>query len=296
MRTGEHGRRRWFTGRRWGRTGVSLQGDGFDWGGRRGEVKRGRSGAAAGGTPRRRPQRRILPFCEIFQKELTPSDVSKLNRLVIPKKYAVKHFPQIPTIDRDRGSGCRDGEEGATEGIMVQFRDLQGRAWEFGYCYWKSSQSFVFTKGWNSFVKTKQLYAKDIVTFYRCETGACTAVAVPSLHRRCCAELAPPLLCRAYTTERRGRRAIVAWGSWRCSCRHHLLSSLLQVTPWREGVAGLPPSCREPSSHHRRGLLESPPPPVAAAASIAGHRRGANAVVAAACAHGGGASACHRRL
>ncbi|MQL68075.1 hypothetical protein Taro_000347, partial [Colocasia esculenta] len=56
----------------------------------------------------------------------------------------------------------------------------------------KSNQSFVFTKGWNSFVKTKKLHAKDIVTFYRCETGACTVVAVPSLHRRCCAEPAPP--------------------------------------------------------------------------------------------------------
>ncbi|MQM09793.1 hypothetical protein Taro_042673 [Colocasia esculenta] len=110
-----------------------------------------------------------VSFHELFQKELTPSDVGKLNRLVIPKKYAVKHFPQIPTIDRDRGGGCRDGEEGATEGIMVEFRDLQGRAWEFRYCYWKSSQSFVFTKGWNRFVKTKQLHAKDTVTFYRCE-------------------------------------------------------------------------------------------------------------------------------
>ncbi|CAI0394470.1 unnamed protein product [Linum tenue] len=32
----------------------------------------------------------------LFQKELTPSDVSKLNRLVIPKKYAVKYFPRVP--------------------------------------------------------------------------------------------------------------------------------------------------------------------------------------------------------
>ncbi|KAL8267123.1 hypothetical protein R6Q59_004467 [Mikania micrantha] len=32
----------------------------------------------------------------LFQKELTPSDVGKLNRLVIPKKYAVRYFPRVP--------------------------------------------------------------------------------------------------------------------------------------------------------------------------------------------------------
>ncbi|CAD5315204.1 unnamed protein product [Arabidopsis thaliana] len=32
---------------------------------------------------------------QLFQKELTPSDVGKLNRLVIPKKYAVKYMPFI---------------------------------------------------------------------------------------------------------------------------------------------------------------------------------------------------------
>ncbi|MBA0657684.1 hypothetical protein Goklo_009957 [Gossypium klotzschianum] len=32
---------------------------------------------------------------QLFQKELTPSDVGKLNRLVIPKKYAVKYFSPV---------------------------------------------------------------------------------------------------------------------------------------------------------------------------------------------------------
>ncbi|MQM07788.1 hypothetical protein Taro_040631 [Colocasia esculenta] len=166
-----------------------------------------RSEEAAAGPPpvgRHVADHNGVSFHELFQKELTPGDVGKLIRLVIPKKYAVKHFPQILTIDRDRGGGCRE------------FKNLQGWAWEFRYCYWKSSQSFVFTKGWNRFVKMKQLHAKDTVTFYQCETGACTA-------------------------ERRRRCAIIAWGSWRCSCHRRLLSPLLQVTPGREGAAGLPP-------------------------------------------------------
>lgn len=32
----------------------------------------------------------------LFQMELTPSDVGKLNRLVIPKKYDVRYFPHVP--------------------------------------------------------------------------------------------------------------------------------------------------------------------------------------------------------
>lgn len=103
-----------------------------------------------------------LAFQELFRKELTPSDVGKLNRLVIPKKHAVKFFPGLQT------SAAGDGGA-AAEGLMVAFRDLQERRWEFRYCYWRSSQSFVFTKGWNRFVKTKGLRPKDVVIFYRGE-------------------------------------------------------------------------------------------------------------------------------
>ncbi|KAK8515627.1 hypothetical protein V6N13_139401 [Hibiscus sabdariffa] len=43
-------------------------------------------------------------------------------------------------------------------------------AWKFRYCYWRSSQSFVFTRGWSRFVKEKKLSEKDTVTFYTCES------------------------------------------------------------------------------------------------------------------------------
>ncbi|KAM7280196.1 hypothetical protein ACFE04_007330 [Oxalis oulophora] len=95
---------------------------------------------------------------QLFQKELTPSDVGKLNRLVIPKKYAVKYFPNI----------CENNLFGGVDDSELVFYDKVMKAWKFRYCYWKSSQSFVFTRGWNRFVKEKKLKEKDVLTFYRC--------------------------------------------------------------------------------------------------------------------------------
>ncbi|XP_050369383.1 AP2/ERF and B3 domain-containing transcription factor At1g50680-like [Argentina anserina] len=98
---------------------------------------------------------------QLFQKELTPSDVGKLNRLVIPKKFAVKYFPCI----------CETAEENGVDDVELVFYDKTKRAWKFRYCYWKSSQSFVFTRGWNRFVKENNLKANDVITFYSCETA-----------------------------------------------------------------------------------------------------------------------------
>ncbi|PWA91984.1 AP2/B3 transcription factor family protein [Artemisia annua] len=39
----------------------------------------------------------------LFEKELTPSDVGKLNRLVKPKKYAVRYFPTLHHNDKSHG-------------------------------------------------------------------------------------------------------------------------------------------------------------------------------------------------
>ncbi|KAK6930795.1 B3 DNA binding domain [Dillenia turbinata] len=104
-------------------------------------------------------------FCrQLFQKELTPSDVGKLNRLVIPKKYAVKYFPHISESASENADGG-----GVVGDIQLVFHDRLMRSWKFRYCYWKSSQSYVFTRGWNRFVKEKDLKAKDIITFNVCE-------------------------------------------------------------------------------------------------------------------------------
>ncbi|KAL4385716.1 hypothetical protein GQ457_15G029160 [Hibiscus cannabinus] len=99
---------------------------------------------------------------QLFQKELTPSDVGKLNRLVIPKKHAIKHFPCIQKNQQRQING-------GFEDIELVFYDKSMKTWRFRYCYCRSSQSFVFTRGWNRFVKDKKLRERDVIAFYTCE-------------------------------------------------------------------------------------------------------------------------------
>lgn len=90
---------------------------------------------------------------QLFEKAVTPSDVGKLNRLVIPKQHAEKHFP------------LQSGN--TSKGVLLNFEDMGGKVWRFRYSYWNSSQSYVLTKGWSRFVKEKNLKAGDIVSFQR---------------------------------------------------------------------------------------------------------------------------------
>ncbi|KAK1287616.1 B3 domain-containing protein [Acorus calamus] len=92
----------------------------------------------------------------MFEKPLTPSDVGKLNRLVIPKHHAEKHFPLLSS-----SSSSSDNDN------SLCFEDESGKQWRFRYSYWNSSQSYVFTKGWTRFVKDKSLHASDVVSFAR---------------------------------------------------------------------------------------------------------------------------------
>ncbi|RDY01403.1 AP2/ERF and B3 domain-containing transcription factor, partial [Mucuna pruriens] len=114
------------------------------------------------GTPKHISVKGEEGFCcsQLFQKELTPSDVGKLNRLVIPKKHAVTYFPYVCGSETDGGVGAD---------VEVVFYDKLMRLWKFRYCYWKSSQSYVFTRGWNRFVKDKKLKPKDVIAFFMCE-------------------------------------------------------------------------------------------------------------------------------
>ncbi|KAF3784346.1 AP2/ERF and B3 domain-containing transcription factor [Nymphaea thermarum] len=91
----------------------------------------------------------------LFEKAVTPSDVGKLNRLVIPKQHAEKYFP----MEVASSSACK--------GVLLNFEDENGKVWRFRYSYWNSSQSYVLTKGWSRFVKEKGLRAGDTVSFAR---------------------------------------------------------------------------------------------------------------------------------
>uniref|UniRef100_A0A453HNH8 TF-B3 domain-containing protein n=1 Tax=Aegilops tauschii subsp. strangulata TaxID=200361 RepID=A0A453HNH8_AEGTS len=118
----------------------------------------------------------------LFEKALTPSDVGKLNRLVIPKQHAERCFPL--------------GGDSGEKGLLLSFDDEAGKPWRFRYSYWTSSQSYVLTKGWSRYVKEKHLEAGDVVHFERVrglgtgdrlfigcrrrgDVGASTAVAPP---------------------------------------------------------------------------------------------------------------------
>ncbi|XP_042446469.1 B3 domain-containing protein Os04g0581400-like [Zingiber officinale] len=92
----------------------------------------------------------------MFDKVVTPSDVGKLNRLVIPKQFAERFFPLEPDM--------------ADKGVLLCFEDAAGEQWSFRYSYWHSSQSYVMTKGWSRFVKEKHLHAGDTVSFLRAPT------------------------------------------------------------------------------------------------------------------------------
>ncbi|XP_022747283.1 B3 domain-containing protein At2g36080-like isoform X1 [Durio zibethinus] len=92
----------------------------------------------------------------MFEKPLTPSDVGKLNRLVIPKQHAEKYLPL--------------GGDSGDKGLLLSFEDESGKCWRFRYSYWNSSQSYVLTKGWSRYVKEKQLDAGDIILFERHRT------------------------------------------------------------------------------------------------------------------------------
>ncbi|RLN11503.1 hypothetical protein C2845_PM09G00360 [Panicum miliaceum] len=114
----------------------------------------------------------------MFEKVVTPSDVGKLNRLVVPKHLAEKHLP-LP------GAAARAG------GTVLCFHDARGEAaWRFRYSYWSSSQSYVMTKGWSRYVRDKRLAAGDTVSF--CRDGARLYIDCSRRRRAAVVPVVPP--------------------------------------------------------------------------------------------------------
>ncbi|XP_062185603.1 B3 domain-containing protein Os02g0683500-like [Phragmites australis] len=110
----------------------------------------GASGSGGGGG---NDDVEVIEKEHMFDKVVTPSDVGKLNRLVIPKQHAEKYFPLDAAANE--------------KGLLLSFEDRAGKLWRFRYSYWNSSQSYVMTKGWSRFVKEKRLDAGDTVSFCR---------------------------------------------------------------------------------------------------------------------------------
>ncbi|KAL6626704.1 hypothetical protein ACP70R_030430 [Stipagrostis hirtigluma subsp. patula] len=117
-------------------------------------LRRGRGmGARAQPTP-------AWARAPLFEKAVTPSDVGKLNRLVVPKQHAEKHFPLKRAPETTTGKG-----------VLLNFEDGEGKVWRFRYSYWNSSQSYVLTKGWSRFVREKGLRAGDTIVFSHSTCG-----------------------------------------------------------------------------------------------------------------------------
>ncbi|WVZ96437.1 hypothetical protein U9M48_042075 [Paspalum notatum var. saurae] len=113
-------------------------------------------GGGVGGRGRSPAALMVPRRVALFEKAVTPSDVGRLNRLVVPKLHAEKHFPPL--------------EEGAAAAaaapVLLAFEDAGGgKVWRFRYSYWGSSQSYVLTRGWSRFVRDKGLVAGDTVAF-----------------------------------------------------------------------------------------------------------------------------------
>jgi len=93
----------------------------------------------------------------LFSKILTPSDVGKLNRLLIPRQCAEECFPKI-----------LEANSGEDDDDFLNFEDFStGLIWRFRFCLWNNSKTYVLTKGWHAFIKEKNLKKGDVLSFYR---------------------------------------------------------------------------------------------------------------------------------
>ena len=156
------------------------------------------------------------PFVEkehMFEKVVTPSDVGKLNRLVIPKQHAEKYFPLDSSNDK---------------GMLLNFEDRTGKPWRFRYSYWNSSQSYVMTKGWSRFVKEKRLDAGDTVSFGRGVGEAAKDRLFIDWKRRVDSALDPPRLLRLPISGYHHRDA------------SSLMSFSRSIVPWSNFIAPQP--------------------------------------------------------
>ncbi|GJV27313.1 B3 domain-containing protein-like protein [Tanacetum coccineum] len=90
----------------------------------------------------------------LFEKQLSASDCARNGRLVLPKRCAEAHFPQITT----------------SEGCHLVFQDMNGKDWVLHYRFWLNNNSRMYVlEGFAPFVRSMQLQAGDTVTFSRLE-------------------------------------------------------------------------------------------------------------------------------
>jgi hypothetical protein len=83
----------------------------------------------------RKRGRKVVHMEYMFSKILTPSDVGKMHRLLIPRHCTEECFPKIS----EANSGGDD---------FLNFQDSStGLIWRFRFCVWNNSKTYVLTKG-----------------------------------------------------------------------------------------------------------------------------------------------------
>ncbi|KAH9553770.1 hypothetical protein CY35_08G029800 [Sphagnum magellanicum] len=105
----------------------------------------------------------------LLQKELRPSDVSNLGRIVLPKKEAETHLPWVAM----------------REGLSIGMEDFDtGKMWTFRYRFWPNNKSRMYLlENIGGFVKMHYLQEGDLLILYRNTRGNYVARGKKNLHR-----------------------------------------------------------------------------------------------------------------
>lgn len=94
----------------------------------------------------------------LLAKQLSPSGVSSLGRIVLPKKEAEAHLPHLV----------------ASEGVFLPMTDFDsGQAWLFRYRFWSNNKSRMYLlENTRDFVKAHNLQERDMLVLYRDAEGS----------------------------------------------------------------------------------------------------------------------------
>ncbi|WOK91335.1 B3 domain-containing protein [Canna indica] len=99
------------------------------------------------------PDQAVAGLRFLLQKELRNSDVSQLGRIVLPKKEAEAHLPNLTS----------------REGITINMDDLENlQVWTFKYRFWPNNRSRMYIlENTGDYVKEHHLQLGDFIMIYK---------------------------------------------------------------------------------------------------------------------------------
>ncbi|CAK9217620.1 unnamed protein product [Sphagnum jensenii] len=92
----------------------------------------------------------------LLQKDLRPSDIGSLGRIILPKKESELHLPSL-----------------TLKGVFISMEDFDTRmTWSFQYRYWPNNRSRMYLlEGTGEFVKAHDLEEGDLLMIYKNRQG-----------------------------------------------------------------------------------------------------------------------------